>query len=209
MIAPVTAGITASTVVSSRLQAGDRTAVLAGCCLTALLVAPVPTMAAALFAFAVHRFRGAAARTRVDRRRSEECFEASELVALSLAGGMSIAAGHRAAMRHAAPLARAELAPLVDRMRVLGTTPALVGDDGRMQAGSRAIAAAATSGAAALPALEAYLEVEAHRRHTQEVERVRRLPIRLMLPLTLLVLPGFVVMTVGPTIVESLARLTP
>jgi len=35
------------------------------------------------------------------------------------------------------------------------------------------------------------------------------LPVRLLLPLTLLVLPGFVVMTVGPTVIESLARLNP
>ncbi len=72
---------------------------------------------------------------------------------------------------------------------------------------SHALAAASASGAPALPALQAHLDAATHRRHHAEIEAVRRLPIRLLVPLTLLVLPGFVLMTVAPVVVDSLARL--
>jgi hypothetical protein len=41
----------------------------------------------------------------------------------------------------------------------------------------------------------------AERRHAEQacnLERARRLPVRLLLPLALLILPGFMVLVVGP-----------
>ncbi len=139
----------------------------------------------------------------------EACFEASELIALGLAGGLSVAAAHQVALTHSAPEARTALGLLLGSMRTRGARAALIGDDGPLAPASQVLAAAVVSGAPALPALEGYLEVEAHRRHTRSVEAARKLPVRLLLPLTLLVLPGFVLLTVGPTVVGSLARLNP
>ena len=42
---------------------------------------------------------------------------------------------------------------------------------------------------------------------TARLEAARRLPVRLMLPLALLILPGFVVLAVGPALLEALDRL--
>jgi hypothetical protein len=39
------------------------------------------------------------------------------------------------------------------------------------------------------------------------MERARRLPVRLLLPLALLILPGFVLLAVGPAVLQGLARL--
>lgn len=38
--------------------------------------------------------------------------------------------------------------------------------------------------------------------------RVKRLPVKLMLPLALLILPGFVILTIGPNLLDALDRLS-
>lgn len=206
MIAPVAVGIITSAALG-RLRSRRSGTVAVG--LAAALVAPVAVAATTFLGLAVGRFRSAARRSRATLAEREACFEASELIALGLAGGLSVAAAHQVALTHSAPEARAALGRLVGSMRKLGAREALLQVEGPMAAASRVLAAAAASGAPALPALEGYLEVEAHRRHSDRVEIARRLPVRLLLPLTLLVLPGFILLTVGPTVVGSLARLSP
>jgi hypothetical protein len=131
------------------------------------------------------------------------------LLALGLAGGLSVAAAHRVALAHAPVEVVPALEDLLAAMGLLGVAPALASDDGPLSSGSLVLLGATNSGAPALPALEAHIRQERHRRHTEAVEASRRLPIRLLLPLTLLVLPGFVLITVGPTVIDSLARLGP
>jgi hypothetical protein len=206
LIAPVVVGMLAR---QTLLHFDFRHSAVVGLGLGTAILAPVPVAAAAFFAFAISRFRSGARGSRFADVEREACFEASELVALGLAGGLSLAAAHRAALSHSAPEARAALSLLVQSMTDRGARRALMDDVGPMAGASRVLAAAAASGAAALPALEGHLETESHRRHTARVEVARRLPVRLLLPLTLLVLPGFVLLTVGPTVVSSLARLNP
>lgn len=43
--------------------------------------------------------------------------------------------------------------------------------------------------------------------HASKVARLRRLPVRLLFPLTLLILPGFMVLTLGPSLLATLDRL--
>ena len=206
MIAPVVIGLAARHTLS---YFDLRHSAVVGFGLAAGLLAPVPVAAAAFLGFATSRFRSATRLSRLADSEREACFEASELVALGLAGGLSLAAAHRVALSHSAPEARAALGLLEQSMRDRGTRQALIDDDGPMAGASQVLAAAAASGAPALPALEGHLETESHRRHTARVEAARTLPVRLLLPLTLLVLPGFVLLTVGPTVVGSLARLNP
>ncbi len=206
MIAPVVIGMVAR---HTLLHFDFRHSSVVGFGIGAGLLAPVPVAAAAFLGLAISRFRAGARLSRLADAEREACFEASELVALGLAGGLSLAAAHRVALSHSAPEARPALGLLVQSMRDRGTRQALLDDVGPMAGASQVLAAAAASGASALPALEGYLETESHRRHTARVEAARRLPVRLLLPLTLLVLPGFVLLTVGPTVVGSLARLNP
>ena len=206
MIAPVAVGLATVTVLS---QFSVRRAGPIGFGFAATLIAPVQTAAGLFLALAVARFRSAVKLSRQSTVERDASLEASELVALALAGGLSVAAAHQVALVHAAPEANATLSRLVVDMQVKGTGAALIDDDGSMAGASRVIAAAAASGAPVLPALKGHLEVEAHRRHSERVETARKLPVRLLLPLTLLVLPGFVLLTVGSTVVGSLARLNP
>jgi hypothetical protein len=56
-------------------------------------------------------------------------------------------------------------------------------------------------------AVAAYLEELAAARRSEALDRVRRLPVTLMLPLGLLILPGFVVLFAGPILFTSFVDL--
>jgi pilus assembly protein TadC len=90
-----------------------------------------------------------------------------------------------------------------------GTAAALAGSKGRLADLGRVAAGAAVSGAPIAAAVTAYSRTRRHADHAKALERARRLPVRLLLPLALLILPGFVLLAVGPAVLEGLARLGP
>jgi hypothetical protein len=100
-----------------------------------------------------------------------------------------------------------EIAELVRRSRRLGTAGALAGAGGPLAPLMHRLADAASSGSPLEPTIRAFIDGERRRRHTRAVERARRLPVRLMIPMTLLVLPGFVVMVYGPALMDMVLRL--
>jgi pilus assembly protein TadC len=69
------------------------------------------------------------------------------------------------------------------------------------------IALAQSSGAPMQEAVTAFLADGRAARRGQALEKVRRLPVTLMFPLGLLILPGFVVLFVGPIVLNSLSGL--
>lgn len=93
------------------------------------------------------------------------------------------------------------------RARRLGTAAALAAASGPLASLLHRLADAAASGSPPEPALRAYIDVERRRRQTEAVERARRLPVRLMVPMTLLVLPGFVLMVYGPAFIDLVTTL--
>ena len=205
MIGPVALGLGVSALGRGWL----RSPWVVGLGAAAVAVAPLQALAGGFLVWAVDRFRRAARRSAEERRTADAALEAAELVALGLAGGLSVASAHRLAAHHADRAVQPELERLVASMGESGAAAALAADSGPTAGSSAALATAAAAGSPALPALEAHVEHEHHRRHTAAVETARRLPVRLLLPLTLLVLPGFVLITVGPTVADSLARLAP
>lgn len=188
-------------------RAGFDRPIILGAFVLLALVAPLAAAVLGFLGFAVARFRLAQQATQRRDRERLACLEAGELIALGLAGGLSVSAAHRVAIEHSASPAQAALRRLAAEIDQRGILAALSQDRGPSSSVSHALATATAAGSPALPALEARLDEEMHRVFAARQERVRRLPIRLLLPLTLLVLPGFVLMTVGPAVIDSLARL--
>lgn len=100
-----------------------------------------------------------------------------------------------------------DLAAIVRRARRIGSAPALAAATGPLAPLLRQLADAAMSGAPPDPAIRGFIETERRRIHTRTVERARRLPVRLMVPMTLLVLPGFVLTVYGPAFVAMVVEL--
>jgi tight adherence protein C len=175
--------------------------------LLSILARPVRLLVALLFgavAYAAVRFRR--------RRREVEAIESEvtmlgELVALGLGAGLTFPGALARAVPAVAPSLRSEVEGVLRRARRDGAAAALeaaTGHAARLYALSgRALA----TGAPLLPAVDAFVTErrDAERRRAQA--RVRRLPVRLMFPLAFLILPGFLLLTLGPALAGALERL--
>ena len=170
---------------------------------------PQLAVASTVVAFARHRWRRARKATRASRAADTDELLLADLTTLALAAGHTVRSAFAVALPHVHPLLRAELSELLATMDRVGTEPALLAVGGRLGELGRVTAAASASGAPIVPAMAAHAERLRHSRHEAHIARARRLPVRLLLPLALLILPGFVVLAVGPALLQALARLGP
>lgn len=133
----------------------------------------------------------------------------ADLMVLGVTAGLTLRGAIETARPHLAQSLRGEVDRLLERMDRAGTAAALAGWKGRLEDLGRVAAGAAVSGAPIAAAVTAYSRTRRHADHAKAMERARRLPVRLLLPLALLILPGFVLLAVGPAVLEGLARLGP
>lgn len=156
-------------------------------------------------------------RRRAERRRRREAVavlaelpEAVDLFALAASAGLSVRlAAEAVAPRLTGPIGRA-LERAVHQMRlgvevaealeVLTRAPA--GDALRLLV--RPLTDSLRYGSALGPALERAATVARAERRRQAEAAARRVPLRLLLPLTLCVLPAFVLLTIVPTVAQAL-----
>ena len=151
----------------------------------------------------------------VRRRRTRAAARASveadvpllaELTALGLSAGMPFPIALSTASEHVSDdlgaSARAAL-----RSRV-------VGGHGHAAAGAesvgglfRVVGTAELSGAPLLPAVTGYVDRLRAEERSQRLAAVRRLPVKLLFPLALLILPGFLLLTVAPAVLSGVRRL--
>lgn len=160
----------------------------------------------------VHRFRRAGQRGRERAAAADQAANLAALLELALYGGVSL----RRALHDVLPwtppplgsaLSRVLLqveagSPLVDELEALVTGP-----HSELEALWRLVRAVERDGIPAGPALSALAaEGRLERRHRLE-RSARRLPLRLLLPLTGGVLPAFVLLAVVPMLAAALAGL--
>ena len=125
----------------------------------------------------------------------------AELTALGLSAGLTFSAAANAAAT-AVP-GKASLR-LRRALRVGGGTDGnTADDDGLMIVVRRAL----STGAPLQPAVSGYATTLRNEERSRELNAARRLPVKLLFPLALLILPGFLILTIGPAVLGSLDRL--
>ncbi len=168
---------------------------------------PVPTLGlAALFGVLRRLVRLAEARRRATAADSD-VVALAELSILGLAAGLNLSQSLRLA---AAPLVapvRHDVDVVLRRSRLVGLSAALAADTSRCSSLFRLVSRAVDSGAPVRGAVEAYVEDRISDQRARALSAARRLPVKLLFPLALLILPGFMVLTVGPALVGSVERL--
>jgi len=102
-----------------------------------------------------------------------------------------------------------DVAGVLKRSRVAGLAAALTGVTGPGLRLFSLVAGSVLSGASVAPVLVGFLHEQAAEEKAVRLVRARRLPIRLTIPLTLLILPGWVLLFVGPPFVQGIADLVP
>lgn len=193
--------------VTARLQIGRP---MAGAAVAATTVfAPIAGLAVGSALVARHRWMRASRASAGRSADEDEVTMLADLVALSLAAGLSIHGSFAAARPYLQGGVAAAVDDLLAAMDRHGAAPALVDTDGLLGELAQVVAGAAASGAPLAGAVRAYASTRRQVAHAARLVAARRLPVRLLIPLALLILPGFVVLAVGPAVLQALARLGP
>ena len=164
----------------------------------------VSVAAAAMGASGVRRIRG---RTRCRRAALEHLAALADLTAIGLSGGLGIQAALTVAGQSLGGAIGDEIRALLRRARVIGLAAALSSAAGVGQDLYRVVGRAAATGSALLaPVARIAAESNAELAAAQ-LRAVRRLPVSMLFPLTLLILPGFLLLTVAPALLDAFGRL--
>jgi len=175
----------------------NRWEILAAGILVAIILAPIVGIGLAL-GLAV--WIAAKRRPRSSGFNDDEAMLA-ELTALGLSAGLTFTAAASAA----ADSVPGEASTRLRRAIRSGTqTDAdTVDDHDLMVVVNRAL----STGAPVQPAVSGYATTLRNEERSRALTRARRLPVKLLFPLALLILPGFLILTIGPAVLGSLERL--
>ena len=172
----------------------------------AAIWAPVPT--AALVGIWLS---SRALRARVERRRRRVLVKTdvavlAEMCALGLASGHDFAGSLRLASQSVSEELRSIVNRVLRRSRLSGLSSALASESGPCRDLFRLVSRAVDSGAPVRSAVEAFVDDAIAAERARNLATARRLPVKLLFPLALLILPGFMVLTVGPTLLGSIQQ---
>lgn len=125
----------------------------------------------------------------------------AELTELGLTSGLTFAAAVEAATDAVPGEESARLRRAGRRDR--GSADRPEDDPGLLVVARRAL----STGAPLLPAVSGYASTLRNEERSRQLTAARRLPVKLLFPLALLILPGFLILTVGPAVLGGLQRL--
>lgn len=130
-----------------------------------------------------------------------------ELVSLALSSGASPHAAVELAAQHGPTSVVDEVGRVLRQAASGGSAVAFRGYNGALAPILTPIGHALASGAPLGMRVDGALGDLRAEVHAERMARVRRLPVQLLFPLTLLILPGFMILTLGPSLLTALDRL--
>ncbi len=145
-------------------------------------------------------------RTEADRIRREDTATLAELTAIGLTGGLGLQPALALAADALGGPIGTEAEAVLRQVRVGGavTLATAGGSGGDLY---RTMGRAAASGASLLGPVTRLADDLHAELATIRLQAVRRLPVTMLFPLTLLILPGFLLLTVAPAVLEGFSRL--
>ena len=139
-----------------------------------------------------------------DRHRPDQL---GQVLYIALSAGLPVAAALEFAAGEIDPAEAAQVQSALRNARNQGLAAALTGVEGNAEPLFGALARAQVTGSSAIKAVASFVDEERKNRRARAAEAAQRLPVKLTVPLALLILPGFVLLTVGPTVVSMFQRL--
>jgi len=141
------------------------------------------------------------------RRGAVDVGATARMLLIGLSAGLSLASAMEAAADELGPEPAAELRLVLRRARVAGLATALATADGLSMRLFHRLARAHMTGAPTVGTIAAFIEEHRTVQRAAVLEKLRRLPVALTVPLALLILPGFVLLTLGPTVANIVQQL--
>lgn len=140
-------------------------------------------------------------RTRVDLGAT------ARLLLIGLTSGMPLSGAFQTAGTYAGPPMQGMIDTVSRRARTIGFAAALAEAPAPLRPLAVRLARAHTTGAPMADTVAAFIEEERTERRAAMLVRINRLPVTLVVPLALLILPGFVLLTLGPTVAGVITDL--
>jgi pilus assembly protein TadC len=141
------------------------------------------------------------------RAASRDAAALCDLTAVGLTGGLGLHASLQLAANEIGGNMATEVSAVLRRARIDGIAPALASSDGAGRRLYRTAARAAVTGSALVePVVRLADEMNAEQA-VLRLEAVRRLPVLMLFPLTLLILPGFLLLVIAPSFIDGFSRL--
>ncbi len=205
----MTAALIVALLITGGQRGGGRRAHLLAAIVGLALLKPAAGVGAAVGLWLARFFR----RVRLGRSARAGAAQEVSVLARLLLIGLSAGLPLHSALTHAHRELREDLASDVDgvlkRSRVAGLAAALSGGTGPGARLFSLLAGSVVSGASVAPVLVGFLHERAAEEKAARLARARRLPIRLTIPLTLLILPGWLLLFVGPPFLQGIADFVP
>lgn len=148
--------------------------------------------------------KGPAAQAIRDRHQPDHL---GQVLFIALSAGLPVAAALEFAAGEIDPAEAVQVRSVLRTARKQGLAAALTGVDGSAEVLFGVLARAQLTGASVIKAVASFVDEERKNRRARAVEAAQRLPVKLTVPLALLILPGFVLLTIGPTVISTFQRL--
>ncbi len=129
------------------------------------------------------------------------------LLVVPLTGGLSLANSLMMAAREAHPRLRMEVSQTLRQSRQFGLARALASSGGHLGELFGRMAGAQASGSSLVRAVTTHVDNLHYQTRMEALSRIRSLPVTLAVPLTLLIVPGFLLVLVGPPVVSRVAEM--
>jgi pilus assembly protein TadC len=155
--------------------------------------------------------RSADLKTRRRRRSaatSGELAEICDLAAICLTGGLNIATALRIAADTTGGAIATEVRKILAIARIDGLSQAMATAEGNGARLYRTVSRTDATGGPMLQSVQALADELWAEQAAAAVEKARKLPVAMLLPLTLLILPGFLLLTIAPAVMEAFSRLS-
>jgi len=136
-----------------------------------------------------------------------EVVDLARFLLVGVGAGWSLDASLRHARAHLVTSLGAEVGEILRGGRVDGLAASLASADGAGAALFHMLARTHLGGVPLDRSLATFIREAVDRRRGEITERARRLPVRMVVPLTLLMLPGFVLLVAGPAVLISARQL--
>ena len=181
-----------------------------GAMIVALIASAAPPMLVPLAGLAgpAIAWRRWTTRRRIARRSKMDVADLCDLTCVGLSGGLSLQPALALAAGLVGGAIESEVAGILRRSRVDGLSTTLLTAPGAGSRLYRVVGQAVATGSSLVgPVGRLAGELEAELA-AAELEAVRRLPVLMLFPLTMLILPGFLLVVVAPAVLDAFGRLS-
>lgn len=137
----------------------------------------------------------------------EDVIRFGRLLVVPLTGGVSLANSLVLAAQQAHPQLQVEVSQTLRKSRRVGLARSMAGSGGRLGELFGRMAGAHASGSSLVRAVTTHVDNLQYQARMEALSRVRSLPVTLAVPLTLLIVPGFLLTLVGPAVVSRVAEM--